>query len=87
MFKDAPLLILDEATSALDTASEIEVQKGLDHLMEGRTALVIAHRLSTIQKADKIVVLKNGEIIEIGTHQSLLKNEGEYFSFHSLQQS
>lgn len=85
MFKDAPLLILDEATSALDTASEIEVQKGLDQLMEGRTALVIAHRLSTIQKADKIVVLKNGEIVEIGNHQALLDRQGEYFSFHSLQ--
>lgn len=85
MFKDAPLLILDEATSALDTASEIEVQKGLDHLMEGRTALVIAHRLSTIQKADKIVVLKSGEIVEIGTHQNLLGRQGEYFRFHSLQ--
>lgn len=85
MFKDAPLLILDEATSALDTASEIEVQKGLDHLMEGRTALVIAHRLSTIQKADKIVVLRNGEIVEVGTHQTLMSNEGEYFRFHSLQ--
>lgn len=87
MFKDAPLLILDEATSALDTASEIEVQKGLDHLMEGRTALVIAHRLSTIQKADKIVVLKNGEIIEVGSHQDLLNRQGEYFNFHSLQHS
>ncbi|WP_415061682.1 ABC transporter ATP-binding protein [Bdellovibrio sp.] len=85
MFKDAPVLILDEATSALDTASEIEVQKGLDHLMEGRTALVIAHRLSTIQKADKIVVLKNGEIAEIGTHSNLLNQQGEYFRFHSLQ--
>lgn len=85
MFKDAPLLILDEATSALDTASEIEVQKGLDHLMEGRTALVIAHRLSTIQKAHKIVVLKNGEIIEVGTHSHLLDKQGEYFRFHSLQ--
>jgi len=87
MFKDAPVLILDEATSALDTASEIEVQKGLDHLMEGRTALVIAHRLSTIQKADKIVVLKNGEIAEIGTHQNLLSSQGEYYRFHSLQHS
>lgn len=85
MFKDAPLLILDEATSALDTASEIEVQKGLDHLMEGRTALVIAHRLSTIQKADKIVVLKNGQIVEVGSHQNLLSQQGEYFRFHSLQ--
>lgn len=85
MFKDAPLLILDEATSALDTASEIEVQKGIDHLMEGRTALVIAHRLSTIQKADKIVVLKNGQIVEVGSHQNLLGQQGEYFRFHSLQ--
>lgn len=85
MFKDAPLLILDEATSALDTASEIEVQKGLDHLMEGRTALVIAHRLSTIQKADKIVVLKNGQIVETGNHADLLGQQGEYFRFHSLQ--
>lgn len=85
MFKDAPILILDEATSALDTASEIEVQKGLDHLMAGRTALVIAHRLSTIQKADKIVVLRSGEIVEIGTHDSLMSKEGEYYRFHSLQ--
>lgn len=85
MFKDAPLLILDEATSALDTASEIEVQKGLDHLMEGRTALVIAHRLSTIQKADKIVVLSEGRIVEIGDHRTLLDQQGEYYRFHSLQ--
>lgn len=85
MFKDAPLLILDEATSALDTASEIEVQKGIDHLMEGRTALVIAHRLSTIQKADKIVVLREGKIVEIGTHQDLISRQGEYYRFHSLQ--
>jgi len=85
MFKDAPVLILDEATSALDTASEIEVQKGLDHLMEGRTALVIAHRLSTIQKAHKIVVMRSGEIVEIGTHESLLAKQGEYYNFHTLQ--
>jgi ATP-binding cassette subfamily B protein/subfamily B ATP-binding cassette protein MsbA len=85
MFKDAPLLILDEATSALDTASEIEVQKGIDHLMEGRTAIVIAHRLSTIQKADKIVVMRAGQIVEIGTHQELLAKQGEYHSFHALQ--
>jgi ATP-binding cassette subfamily B protein/subfamily B ATP-binding cassette protein MsbA len=85
LFKDAPLLILDEATSALDTASEIEVQKGLDHLMSGRTVLVIAHRLSTIQKADKIVVLRSGEIVEIGKHKDLLDAQGEYFRFHSLQ--
>lgn len=85
MFKDAPILILDEATSALDTASEIEVQKGLDHLMAGRTALVIAHRLSTIQKADKIVVLRGGEIVEMGPHEFLMAKEGEYYRFHKLQ--
>lgn len=86
-FKDAPILILDEATSALDTSSEIEVQKGLETLMKGRTALVIAHRLSTIQKADKIVVLKAGEVVEIGTHEELMAKQGEYARFYSLQHS
>lgn len=85
LFKNAPLLILDEATSALDTASEIEVQKGLNQLMQGRTALMIAHRLSTIQNADKIVVLKSGKISEIGSHPQLLEAKGEYFRFYSLQ--
>ncbi len=85
LFKDAPILILDEATSALDTASEIEVQKGLDLLMQGRTALLIAHRLSTIQTANKIVVLKSGKVVEIGSHQQLLSAEGEYHRFYSLQ--
>ncbi|RYZ91185.1 MAG: ATP-binding cassette domain-containing protein, partial [Proteobacteria bacterium] len=85
LFKNAPVLILDEATSALDTASEIEVQKGLDTLMQGRTALIIAHRLSTIQNAGKIVVLKAGRIVETGTHDDLLNTRGEYFRFYSLQ--
>ncbi len=85
IFKDAPILILDEATSALDSQSEVEVQKGLDQLMQGRTAFVIAHRLSTIAKAHKIVVMKAGEVVEIGTHQSLLANAGEYHSLHQLQ--
>lgn len=85
LFKNAPILILDEATSALDTASEIEVQKGLDHLMEGRTALIIAHRLSTIQNAHKIVILKAGQIVEVGTHQQLLDSNGEYHRFYTLQ--
>ena len=84
-FKDAPILILDEATSALDSASEEEVQKGLDSLMAGRTALVIAHRLSTIQSADRIYVMKKGQIIETGTHQELLNERGEYFRFYQLQ--
>ncbi len=77
-FKDAPILILDEATSALDSVSEVQVQKGLETLMKGRTTLIIAHRLSTIQNADLILVLKKGKIVEQGTHQQLLSSEGEY---------
>ncbi len=85
IFKDAPILILDEATSALDSVSEMEVQKGLNHLMEGRTAFVIAHRLSTVFSADRILVMKKGEIIEEGNHQSLLDKRGEYHNFFELQ--
>lgn len=84
-FKNAPILILDEATSALDSQSEVEVQKGLDRLMEGRTALVIAHRLSTIARADRIYVLKNGELIESGRHSELLEKKGEYSQLYALQ--
>lgn len=78
LFKDAPILILDEATSALDSVSEVQVQKGLETLMKGRTTLVIAHRLSTIQNADQILVLKKGRIVERGTHSELLSKNGEY---------
>jgi len=78
LFKDAPILILDEATSALDSVSEVQVQKGLETLMKGRTTLVIAHRLSTIQNADQILVLKKGQIVERGTHSELLSKNGEY---------
>lgn len=84
-FKEAPVLILDEATSALDTASEIEVQKGLDTLTKGKTALIIAHRLSTIQNADRILVLKKGRLVEVGAHSELLSLNGEYSRFYSLQ--
>ena len=77
-YKDAPLLILDEATSALDNESERQVQAALEELCEGRTTLVIAHRLSTIEKADRIVVMSQGEIVESGTHQQLLDADGEY---------
>ena len=87
LFKDAPILILDEATSSLDSVSEIEVQKGLDILMKGRTVLVIAHRISTVAKADRIVVLKEGRIIEQGTHQALLQQRGEYYNLYFSQQS
>ncbi|MBX3019935.1 MAG: ABC transporter ATP-binding protein [Bdellovibrionaceae bacterium] len=84
-FKDAPVLVLDEATSALDSESEVEVQRGLDQLMEGRTALVIAHRLSTISRADLIYVMKAGNIVESGTHEALLARKSEYFKLHQMQ--
>lgn len=76
--KNAPILLLDEATSALDTESEFEVQKGLQSLMAGKTSLVVAHRLSTIRNANRIVVLKAGEIIQTGTHADLSSTPGEY---------
>lgn len=85
IFKNAPILILDEATSALDSESELEVQKGLDSLMEGRTALVIAHRLSTIAKCDRILVMDRGEIIEEGNHNELMVRRGAYHRFFQLQ--
>lgn len=85
IFKDAPILILDEATSALDSHSELEVQRGLDQLMKGRTALIIAHRLSTIRDCDRIVVMEKGRIIEIGSHDELLKRGGAYSQFCELQ--
>ena len=85
IFKDAPILILDEATSALDSMSELEVQKGINHLMEGRTVFMIAHRLSTVAGANRIIVMKDGKIVEEGSHQQLLDKKGEYYSFHQLQ--
>ena len=85
VFKNPPILILDEATSALDSASEQEVQKGIQELLKGRTALVIAHRLSTIINSDRIVVMKDGKIVEEGTHDELLANKGEYSKFYELQ--
>ena len=85
ILKNAPILILDEATSALDSESERHVQAALETLMQGRTTLVIAHRLSTIEKADRIVVLQKGEIVEIGTHRELLQKNGVYAQLHSIQ--
>jgi len=85
IYKDAPILILDEATSALDSESERAVQAALDELMQGRTTLVIAHRLSTIERADRIVVLAAGEIVEIGTHAELLAKNGVYANLYHLQ--
>lgn len=85
ILKNPPILILDEATSALDTESEKLVQEALAHLMKDRTAIVIAHRLSTIQHADEIVVMKNGRIVQQGSHQALLQQEGEYRKLVGLQ--
>lgn len=82
---NAPVLILDEATSALDTESETLVQKALANLMRNRTSIVIAHRLSTIRKADNIVVMKNGRIVEMGTHDELLEHGGTYKLLYELQ--
>ncbi len=85
LLKNAPILILDEATSALDTESEREVQKALENLMKDRTTLVIAHRLSTIKNADRIIVVKDGLIVEQGTHDSLIAAKGEYEMLYTMQ--
>jgi subfamily B ATP-binding cassette protein MsbA len=85
VLKDAPILVLDEATSSLDTESERAVQAALEELMEGRTTLCIAHRLSTVQRADLIVVLESGRIIETGTHATLMQKSGIYRKLYELQ--
>ena len=85
LLKDAPVLILDEATSALDTESERRIQAALARLMHGRTTLVIAHRLSTVERADRIVVLREGSIVETGTHAELLARGGLYASLYKMQ--
>ncbi|KRW57778.1 lipid A export permease/ATP-binding protein MsbA [Pseudomonas sp. TTU2014-080ASC] len=84
LLKDAPILILDEATSALDTESERHIQAALDRVMKGRTTLVIAHRLSTIEKADMILVMDQGHIVERGTHSQLLEQNGYYARLHAM---
>jgi len=85
LLKDAPVLILDEATSALDTESERRIQTALTRLMQGRTTLVIAHRLSTIERADRIVVLRDGAIVESGDHAQLIACGGYYSTLHRMQ--
>lgn len=85
ILRDAPILLLDEATSALDAESEMLVQKALDRLMQGRTTLVIAHRLATVLKADRILVMEHGRVVEEGTHKTLVKKNGIYASLAKLQ--
>ena len=83
---DPRILILDEATSAVDTETEREIQAALETLIKGRTTLAIAHRLSTLRRANRLVVIEKGNIVEIGTHQELLEREGAYYGLHKAQQ-
>lgn len=85
MIADKPMLILDEATSSVDTRTELQIQKAMDELMEGRTSFVIAHRLSTIKNADLILVMKDGDIIESGNHEDLLSRGGFYAELYNSQ--
>ena len=85
LLRDSPILILDEATSSVDTRTEVRIQKALDNLMRGRTSFIIAHRLSTIRNADLILVMKDGDIIEQGTHEQLLAQKGFYADLYNSQ--
>jgi len=85
ILKNAPILILDEATSSLDSESEVYVQRALQNLMEGRTTIVIAHRLSTVRHADKIIVLEDGKVQEVGRHEGLIAQRGVYWRLHNIQ--
>ena len=80
-----PMLILDEATSSIDTRTEIRIQKAFAKMMEGRTSFIVAHRLSTIKEADRILVMKDGKIIEQGTHDTLLEKNGFYAQLYNSQ--
>ena len=85
MIADKPMLILDEATSSVDTRTETEIGKAMNQLMKGRTSFIIAHRLSTIRDADLILVMKDGDIIEQGTHEQLLAQNGFYADLYNAQ--
>ncbi len=81
--KNPPILIFDEATSSLDTESEAYIQKAMEELSQNRTTIIIAHRLSTVRKADLLYVMNNGEIVEQGSHEQLMKNEGYYYNLYT----
>ena len=85
MLSDAPMLILDEATSNVDTQTERQIQAAMRQLMAGRTAFVIAHRLSTIENADNILVIRDGNIVEQGRHEDLMKKKGFYAALYAAQ--
>ena len=85
MLTDPAILILDEATSSVDTRTEMEIQKAMSRLMKGKTSFVIAHRLSTIRNADMILVVRDGDIVERGNHESLLNQQGFYASLYHSQ--
>ena len=82
-----PMLILDEATSSIDTRTELKIQSAFARLMKGRTSFIVAHRLSTIKEADLILVMKDGHVIETGTHESLLESRGFYYDLYPAQYS
>lgn len=85
MIADKPMLILDEATSSVDTRTEQQIQAAMDQLMENRTSFVIAHRLSTIKNADLILVMKDGDILESGSHEELIQKNGFYAELYNSQ--
>jgi ATP-binding cassette subfamily B protein len=82
---DPEILVLDEATASIDTETELVIQEALRTVTAGRTSIIIAHRLQTIQEADRILVLQNGRVREIGTHDELIKKRGLYYTLHALQ--
>ena len=85
MLKDAPLLLLDEATSAVDNETEAALQRSIEQVTRGRTAIIIAHRLSTIRNADRIIVLEDGKVVEDGRHETLVKLDGVYARLWAVQ--
>ena len=85
MLTDPPMLILDEATSSIDTRTEVKIQRAFDEMMAGRTSFVVAHRLSTIRSADCILMMRDGRIVEKGTHDELMAKNGAYAALYNSQ--